>query len=144
MRKEVSMAKPKKHKKAPVYRITVDELMSDEYARILIAPISDDVKREQTFLDQHEIWGEEWEQYVDRKSWPRHARNLGISPGLLPWKDLRESWVYLVGQFETIGATPKITGFRLRPGGKPNAQRLDNIEAVKTEIKTMYSRLLKR
>jgi hypothetical protein len=117
-------------------------MMSEEYARLLIAPLSGSVKARQTFLDEHGIWGKEREQYVDLKTWPRHARSLGASTGILPWEELQEGRVYVVGQFKVMGTAPKITGFQIKPG-EARSERIDNIEAVKTELKTMYSKLLK-
>lgn len=81
-----------------VQRITIDEKLSDNLIRILVAGLKPNLK---TFDDSPEYWGEEKEFLVNPKDYreqmgmPRAARKWS-------WRKLYEGEVFLSGGFREI------------------------------------------
>ncbi len=126
-----------KRKKSRVYRITVDERLSDDLVRLLIAPLAEGVT---TITDRDEDWGAEQEVMVNPTN---YARQMGVSKKELSWYALGEGQVFLAGQFETIkkGAKAALEGFRVRPE-KHACLRIDNLPLVKEPAKQLYAALM--
>jgi hypothetical protein len=126
-----------RHKKSPVVRITVDERLSDDLVRLLIAPLAGGVD---TFADRDEDWGPEQEMLVNATN---YALQMGVREDKLPWHTLAEGQVFLVGQFKTVGPQTAPEGFQVRPGGRAWL-RIDNLSLVKEPAKQLYSALIQR
>ena len=128
-----------KNRKAPVYRITVDERLSNDLVRLLIAPL---VAGVDTFADRDKDWGPEEEVMVNSTT---YARQMGVREAKLPWHTLAEGQVFLVGHFKTVGARAAPEGFQVRPGpGGRTWLRIDNLSLVKEPAKQLYSALIRR
>ena len=126
-----------KQKESPVYRITVDERLSDNLVRLLIAPLAAGVD---TFADRDQDWGPEEEVMVNAAN---YALRMGVPEAELPWRTLAEGQVFLVGQFETMGAQTAPEGFKVRPGERVWL-RIDSLSLVKEPAKRLYSALMQR
>ena len=126
-----------KQKKSPVYRITVDERLSDDLVRLLIAPLAAGVD---AFADRDEDWGPEQVVMVNPTT---YARQIGVREDKLPWRTLAEGQVFLVGQFKTVGTQAAPVGFQVRSGGRAWL-RIDNLPLVKEPAKQLYSALIQR
>ena len=128
-----------KQKESPVYRITVDERLSDNLVRLLIAPLAAGVD---TFADRDQDWGPEEEVMVTAAN---YALRMGVPEAELPWRTLAEGQVFLVGHFKTVGARAAPEGFQVRPGpGGRTWLRIDNLSLVKEPAKQLYSALIRR
>ena len=127
----------KHHKESPVCRITVDERLSDNLVRLLIAPLAAGVKK---FIDRDADWGPEEEVMVNAAD---YALRMGVPEAELPWRTLAEGQVFLVGQFETMGAQTAPEGFKVRPGERVWL-RIDSLSLVKEPAKQLYSALIQR
>jgi hypothetical protein len=126
-----------KQKGSPVYRITVDERLSDNLVRLLIAPLAAGVD---AFADRDEDWGPEQEVMVNSTNYALH---MGVREAELPWRTLAEGQVFLVGQFETVGTQTAPEGFKVRPGEQAWL-RIDSLSLVKEPAKQLYSALIQR
>ena len=127
----------KHHKESPVCRITVDERLSDNLVRLLIAPLTAGVD---AFADRDEDWGPEEEVMVNAAD---YALRMGVPEAEVPWRTLAEGQVYLVGQFEKMGDPKAPEGFRVCLG-KPDCFRIDDLSLVKEPAKQLYSALIQR
>jgi hypothetical protein len=87
-----------KRKTPQVVRITVDERLSDDLVRLLIAPLAAGVN---TITDRDEDWGPEQEVMVSPAN---YAQRMGVREDELSWHALAEGQVFLVGEFEAAGA----------------------------------------
>jgi len=125
-----------KRKKAPVRRITVDERLSEDHIRLLIAPLAEGVE---TFTDQDEDWGAERQVLVRPTT---YARWMGVRRKKLAWRALEEAQVFLVGQFEVLGDPAAPDGFRVCPGARAFL-RIDRLPLVKEQAKRLYSALVR-
>ena len=126
-----------KQKKSPVVRITVDERLSDDLVRLLIAPLAAGVD---AFVDRDEDWGPEQEVMVNSAT---YTLQIGMREDKLPWRALAEGQVFLVGQFKTVGTRAAPEGFQVRSGGRAWL-RIDNLPLVKEPAKQLYSALIQR
>jgi len=125
-----------KRKRAPVRRITVDERLSDDHVRVLIAPLTEKVE---TCADRDEDWGPEREVLVSPTN---YARRMGVRKEELSWRALEEGQVFLVGEFEPLGDPAAPDGFRVRPGARAFL-RIDRLPLVKEQAKRLYSALVR-
>ncbi len=125
-----------KLKKAAVRRITVDERLSDDHIRLLIASLAEGVE---TFADRDEDWRPEREVLVRPAT---YARWMSVRKEKLPWRTLEEGQVFLAGQFEVLGDPAAPDGFQVCPGVRAFL-RIDRLPLVKEQAKLLYSALVR-
>ena len=123
--------------KTKIYRITVDEKLSDNLFRFLICQLKDPKTR---FIDRVDEWTEEKIRIVNPKN---YNRTLRVTKSQAPiWENLVEGQVYLSGEFKTAHDPTKPTYFTTNPQ-KKNFIRIDNLQIIKEGLKTLYSDILK-
>jgi len=119
-----------------VRRITVDERLSDELIRVLVADLKANLKE---FSDDPENWGEEVEllvrpeDYREKMGMPRLARKWS-------WRKLYEGQVFLSGGFEKIEGEEAETMFKV--DAEMNFQCIDDVS--KERVKRSYLAALER
>ena len=123
--------------KAKIYRITVDEKLSDNLFRFLICQLKDPKTR---FIDRVDEWTEEKTRIVNPKN---YTKTLHAKKSQAPiWESLAEGQVYLSGEFKTVDDPTKPAYFIIDPN-KKNFIRIDNLQVIKDGVKTLYSDVLK-
>ena len=144
----------KDEKIATVHRITVDEKLSEDLIRLEICEL---IKFGESgeFKDEPEFWkdtAQEGEEVVARPSDPEKKSKKDLYTDLMsipesqvkqfPWKDLKESQVFLSGEFEVKeeeSGGKKVKRYFIRPGEKAFEQIDDD---VKKTTKTLYYEIL--
>jgi hypothetical protein len=123
--------------KAKIYRITVDEKLSDNLFRFLICQLKDPKTR---FIDRVDEWTEEKTRIVNSKN---YTRTLRVTKSQAPiWESLVEGQVYLSGEFKTVDDPKKPAYFIIDPN-KKSFKRIDNLQVIKDGVTTLYSDVLK-
>ncbi len=127
-----------KKKESLVQRITVDERLSDDLIRLLVAPLKAGVE---VIEDRDAEWGPEEEVMVNAAD---YASRMGVLAAKTPWHTLAEGQVYLAGQFVPVGDAKAPTSFTVRSGepGEPGCFRIDDLDLVKDRAKQLYSALM--
>jgi len=116
-----------------VFRYTVDELIGEEFVRLMEARLASP-DPDKLYRDDPEDWEEEEDLMVRRKDFK------GLFNGQVKWQDLQEGQVYLTGYFQMEDKNGKPTGFRLseQPAQKPG--RIDALS--EDEVLLMVSQLI--
>jgi len=123
--------------KTKIYRITIDEKLSENLFRFLICQLKNPKTR---FTDRVDEWTEEKEKIVNPKN---YTRTLHTKKSQAPiWENLTEGQVYLSGEFKTADDPTKPTYFTTN-SKKNNFIRIDNLQIIKEGLKTLYSDVLK-
>ena len=84
-----------------IFRITIDEKLSEDLIRILVSKLQTDLYQ---FSDETHHWGKETESFITPKN---HPRKLGIPNSLIkefPWDIFQEGQVYVSGEFIYLNA----------------------------------------
>jgi hypothetical protein len=121
---------------SPVRRITIDERVSEEFVRLLIAPLAEGLK---DFTDKDQDWGPEQEIWVSQRT---YARRMGTRKQDLSWQGLQEGQVFLSGQFKLVGSEEELQGFQVKPGAN-KFLRIDQFPLVRRKIKKLYADLVR-
>jgi len=109
------MKKKKSKKNLRVWRITIDEKLSEDLIRLLVSPLKGGIKK---FRDQMEYWEEEKEELVRPDSF---AKKMGIpisDKKNFKWQNLREGQVFLSGAFNVVGIKKSPGMFEVNPRRK--------------------------
>lgn len=123
---------------SPVYRITVDERLTNDLMRILIAGLKPD---RITFNDDRGHWDEEEEFMVGPDD---YQRTMGLTPASVkqwPWKNMLEGQVFLRGRFQDSRGRPGefVVDTKMK---QTNFQRIDYFS--KNRVKNIYLSALER
>lgn len=96
-------------RKIKVFRITVDEKLSDDYIRLMICPLIENIKdfadketKKIVITDRRRNWAQEEEMYITSENYKDILGMLGLNKKhveQIPWDDLSEGQVYLLGNF---------------------------------------------
>jgi len=121
-----------------VYRITVDEQLSDDLFRFLVCSLREGVER---FIDRDDDWQEEKAKLVHPSDYTRTLRVRKAEAPL--WETLKEGQVYLSGEFETFSDGKAIKHFKISPDTK-GFLRIDNLKIIDEGVKALYSDALRR
>jgi|SRR3989304_89990 len=116
-----------------VKRITVDEQLEDALIRFEIC----ELRKDGEFFYSVENWGEKKHELIHKSD---YKRKLHLAQ---PWNTLKESQVFLVGEFEVIGDPDNPDSFKTSPG-KRESIRIDDKRKFKDNVKQTYFDLLKR
>jgi hypothetical protein len=154
----------RKAKKALVRRIVVDEYLTKELIRLLIAPLADGVEE---ITNSETNWETEQEVKVTPKnllkrldlknknlqsrvlkeimgnSWNSEANKKKEQPlKLMIWRGLEEGQVFIDGKFEVVGKRYEPEAIKAGEGPR-DFLRIDRIPLVKEKAKKLYSAVLR-
>ena len=129
------MASHKPNRK--VYRITIDEKLSDNLFRFLICKLK---KEKSRFIDRVDEWEKEKEKIVNPQNYYRILKTKKSKAPL--WNSLVEGQVYLSGEFKEVGDPKKPAYFITNPE-QQHFKRIDNLQFIKDGVKILYSDVLK-
>lgn len=121
-----------------VRRITIDEKLSDNLIRILVADLK---ANQREFGDDPKYWGEESELLVNPEN---YQEELGMPSGPKEewlWENLYEGQVFLSGGFRAVEEKGAETRF-LVDVGQRNFQDIDRVS--KERVKREYMAALER
>lgn len=140
-----------------VFRITVDEILDQSVARLLIAELAEGAT--DLSEDRRENWRDEKTYWIRRENC---LRILGVTrrllvtravqavtdgPGDVPpnvrfWRGLREGYVFLLGRFEIEG--PRHAPKCILVSGAPKEEflRIDRLPQVKQKLAALYAKAL--
>jgi hypothetical protein len=131
------MTMKRNRQKIKVYRITMDERISENLFRFLICQLKEDITK---FIDHLDAWTEEKERIVNPTN---YTRTLHIQKREAPiWESLEEGQVYISGQFKPVGEPSKPNYFIIDPDTK-NFLRIDNLPLIREGVVSLYSDVLK-
>lgn len=92
-----------------VFRITVDEKLSDDYIRLMICPLIKNIKdfadketKKTVITDRRRNWDQEEEMYITSENYKNILGILGLNKKhieQISWGNLNEGQVYLLGNF---------------------------------------------
>lgn len=92
-----------------VFRITVDEKLSDDYIRLMICPLIKNIKdfadketKKTVITDRRRNWDQEEEMYITSENYKDILKMLGLNKKhveQISWGSLNEGQVYLLGNF---------------------------------------------
>ena len=116
-----------------VKRITVDEQLADDLIRFEVCSL----KEQGEFFYSVESWGEKKHELIHKSD---YKRKLHLTQ---PWNTLKESQVFLVGEFEVVGDPANPDSFKTSLG-KRKSIRIDDKRKFKDNVKETYFKLLKR
>ncbi len=127
--------------KFPIYRITVDECLSEDLVRVLFAELKV-VKDESFFDDTVNTWKEEKVLLVNHETWIE-ALSVPVSyTEKYPFSTLREGQVFLCGNI-TLNKS-KNSKKRFKTNKSPARKLLHVTSYVKEDIKKLYTKALMR
>lgn len=118
-----------------VWRITVDERMSDDWVRLLVTRLA---PGKSIFTDSYDDWDPD-EDEVNASDKDFLARMHGQPGDSVTWASLQEGQVYLAGEFVVVGKPPQ--AFEVAPGTH-RFERIDHYPLVKNQTKDLYARLV--
>ncbi|MCA9694018.1 MAG: hypothetical protein KC636_30810 [Myxococcales bacterium] len=127
-------------RQAPVIRITVDERLSGDIVRLLVAPLAPGVSR---FTDAAGDWARELELEVTSRD---YAALLELGPEeqrVVAWPELIEGHVYFVGAFAAEGDFLSPSGFHVDEDAR-RAMRVDHLPVVRAPAEQVYEALLRQ
>ncbi|MFC1508250.1 hypothetical protein ACFL60_01015 [Candidatus Omnitrophota bacterium] len=130
------MGLQKSKKNHHVYRITVDEKLSENLLRLLLASLKQGVK---TFNDDSEYWNEEKEILVEPKNYQTIMGVTRVKAKKWSWDRLCEGQVFLSGEFKIDNDPTTLAMFDVNPGRK-NFRHI-NFE-IKDNSKEKYLKVL--
>lgn len=122
--------------KAPVRRVTVDECLDEGLARVLIADLAPNTKE---FSDTYRDWQDERDVLVTPED---YCQKLGVTESSLPWLELREGRVFLVGSFKIVRRRGP-DSFRVTARAR-GPLRIDGRAVVDQGVRELYSHVLRR
>lgn len=128
----------RKSQKGVVYRITVDEKLSDDLFRFVLCALNEG---RETFIDRDDDWQKEEEILADTRTYHRafHTKK-SEAPG---WGTLEEGQVYLSGEFEPVPSKTEPDHFQVSPGRR-QVLRIDRLKLIDDGVKALYSDALGR
>lgn len=123
---------------SPVWRITVDERLTNDLIRILIADLKPD---RTTFNDDSRHWDEEEEFVVGPDDYQKMMGMTEVNIKQWPWKNLLEGQVFLRGRFRDSPDQPGefVVDTKME---QDNFQRIDYFS--KNRVKKAYMNALER
>ncbi len=119
-----------------VWRITVDEKLSEDYIRLLVSPLDSGVK---DFSDEKDNWGRETIMFVQSENYAQIMKIPAKFSKKILWSDLWEGQVFLAGRFRIVGN--KKTPVKFRVDSKQQ-NFLSIYELAKKQMKRIYFRTL--
>ncbi|GEM_PF-3507475 len=121
-----------RERKIKVFRITVDEKLSDDYIRLMICSLIESIKdfadketKRIVITDRRRNWDKEEEVYITSENYKDILGMLGLKKKhveQIPWDNLNEGQVYLLGSFR-IEEIKKRTNLKQAKIDKENRKR---------------------
>ena len=125
--------------KSPIYRITVDERLSDDLVRVLFAELKT-VSNESFFDDTINSWKEEKILLVNPETWIKKLSVPSSYTEKYPFSSLYEGQVFLCGNI-TLNRS-KNSNKRFKINKSPAIKLLPVTSYVKEDIKMLYRNAL--
>ena len=127
-----------KSQKTLVYRITVDEKLSDDLFRFAFCLLKQGIEM---FTDRVDDWDDEHSVLVSSRT---HYRTFHVKKSEAPeWGTLQEGQVYLCGGFEPVPDEKEPDHFNVS-SDKRRVLRIDKLKIIDDGIKALYSDALRR
>ncbi len=123
---------------SPVVRITVDERLSDDLIRVLVAPLK---RNGPEFRDDPDDWGEEKELILDPATYRSGMGLRGPAPKDWAWDQLQEGQVFLLGGVRIDRRKGRLAQFR-QDRRHWRLQRIDPL--IRDRVKMDYLTALER
>ena len=119
----------------PIYRITIDEKLSENLIRILIARCNRNMKK---YSVEKDFWTDEEEQFITPESYQSLMKIIPSKSRKFKWNQFQEGQVFIAGKVKSVSQTK--SKFLFAKSTRSNIYRVDHY--IKGIVKSIYEQAL--